>query len=158
MPRARALLVYDPAVPTSRVGASRGPKRSSADTPSSCCGEKLRGGIALQRTRPGAKAQWLLIKRRDEYARPEFEHATIIDRVTSGIERRAREGRWPNGRIPSKPSLTNSAASSTWATPTRQRRCYESSSPTCASTAGRKSCPSTASAHPWFAHRQVQWS
>ncbi len=33
-------------------------------------GEKLRGGFALQRTRPGAKAQWLLIKRRDDSARP----------------------------------------------------------------------------------------
>ncbi len=33
-------------------------------------GEKLRGGFALQRTRPGAKAQWLLIKRRDDRARP----------------------------------------------------------------------------------------
>jgi len=33
-------------------------------------GEKVRGGFALQRTRSGAKAQWLLIKRRDDDARP----------------------------------------------------------------------------------------
>ena len=33
-------------------------------------GQKLRGGFALQRTRPGARAQWLLIKRRDEFAQP----------------------------------------------------------------------------------------
>ncbi|HWV86970.1 MAG TPA: DNA polymerase ligase N-terminal domain-containing protein [Capillimicrobium sp.] len=33
-------------------------------------GEKLRGGFALQRTRPGPKAQWLLVKRRDDEARP----------------------------------------------------------------------------------------
>jgi bifunctional non-homologous end joining protein LigD len=34
-------------------------------------GEKLRGGWALQRTGPpGEKARWLLIKRRDEEARP----------------------------------------------------------------------------------------
>src|SRR5207248_3260164 len=30
----------------------------------------------------------------------EFEHATIVDRVTAGIERRAKEGRWTSGRIP----------------------------------------------------------
>jgi DNA ligase D-like protein (predicted 3'-phosphoesterase) len=33
-------------------------------------GEKLRGGFALQRTRGGAKPQWLLIKRRDDASRP----------------------------------------------------------------------------------------
>ena len=33
-------------------------------------GQKLRGGFALQRTRPGEQPQWLLIKRRDQDARP----------------------------------------------------------------------------------------
>ena len=33
-------------------------------------GEKLRGGFALQRTHAGTKPQWLLIKRRDDDARP----------------------------------------------------------------------------------------
>jgi DNA ligase D-like protein (predicted 3'-phosphoesterase) len=33
-------------------------------------GEKLRGGFALQRTRRGDKPQWLLIKRKDDEARP----------------------------------------------------------------------------------------
>jgi DNA ligase D-like protein (predicted 3'-phosphoesterase) len=32
-------------------------------------GQKLEGGFALQRTRGGEKPQWLLIKRRDDYAR-----------------------------------------------------------------------------------------
>jgi site-specific DNA recombinase len=30
----------------------------------------------------------------------EFEHATIVDRITAGIERRAKQGCWPNGRVP----------------------------------------------------------
>jgi DNA ligase D-like protein (predicted 3'-phosphoesterase) len=33
-------------------------------------GDKLKGGFALQRTRGGEKPQWLLIKRRDDEARP----------------------------------------------------------------------------------------
>ncbi len=33
-------------------------------------GEKLRGGFALQRTRPASPPQWLLVKRRDDQARP----------------------------------------------------------------------------------------
>ena len=33
-------------------------------------GEKLKGGFALQRTAAGSKPQWLLVKRRDEYALP----------------------------------------------------------------------------------------
>ncbi len=33
-------------------------------------GEKLRGGFALQRTGRGGKPQWLLLKRRDDEARP----------------------------------------------------------------------------------------
>jgi DNA ligase D-like protein (predicted 3'-phosphoesterase) len=33
-------------------------------------GEKLKGGFALQRTAGGAKPRWLLIKRKDDFARP----------------------------------------------------------------------------------------
>jgi hypothetical protein len=32
-------------------------------------GQKLRGGFALQRTQPGIRPQWLLIKRRDAEAK-----------------------------------------------------------------------------------------
>lgn len=48
-------------------------------------GEKLRGGFALQRTRSGPKPQWLLIKRRDEHARPGSDVASEHPRsVLSG--------------------------------------------------------------------------
>jgi DNA ligase D-like protein (predicted 3'-phosphoesterase) len=50
-------------------------------------GEKLRGGFALQRTRPGAKAQWLLIKRHDEYAQPGSD--IVAERPRSVLSGRA---------------------------------------------------------------------
>ena len=64
-------------------------------------GEKLRGGFALQRTRAGQKAQWLLIKRRDEQARPGSDvvaerpqsvigGSTLDELLRSGRSREAR--------------------------------------------------------------------
>jgi DNA ligase D-like protein (predicted 3'-phosphoesterase) len=48
-------------------------------------GEKLEGGFALQRTRPGEKPQWLLIKRKDDAARPGSDVVTESPAsVTSG--------------------------------------------------------------------------
>jgi DNA ligase D-like protein (predicted 3'-phosphoesterase) len=49
-------------------------------------GEKLCGGFALQRTRPGPKAQWLLIKRRDEHARQGSD--ILVERPTSVLSER----------------------------------------------------------------------
>jgi DNA ligase D-like protein (predicted 3'-phosphoesterase) len=49
-------------------------------------GEKLRGGFALQRTRPGPRAQWLLIKRRDEFARAGFN--VVAEQPASAISGR----------------------------------------------------------------------
>jgi DNA ligase D-like protein (predicted 3'-phosphoesterase) len=59
-------------------------------------GEKLRGGFALQRTRAGAKSQWLLVKRRDENGRPGSD--IVAERpasVLSGqtLEELLRDGR-----------------------------------------------------------------
>ncbi len=45
-------------------------------------GEKLRGGFALQRTRPGAKPQWLLIKRKDDDARPGSD---VVDEMPGSV-------------------------------------------------------------------------
>jgi DNA ligase D-like protein (predicted 3'-phosphoesterase) len=47
-------------------------------------GEKLRGGFALQRTRPGAKPQWLLVKRKDEHARPGSDVVAELPRSVTG--------------------------------------------------------------------------
>ncbi len=47
-------------------------------------GEKLSGGFALQRTRPGEKPQWLLIKRRDEAARPGSDVTAEAPRSVAG--------------------------------------------------------------------------
>jgi DNA ligase D-like protein (predicted 3'-phosphoesterase) len=63
-------------------------------------GHKLRGGFALQRTRPGPKAQWLLIKRRDEQARPDSDivaeqPASVISGRT--VQEMLGEG-WPPDR------------------------------------------------------------
>jgi DNA ligase D-like protein (predicted 3'-phosphoesterase) len=58
-------------------------------------GEKLRGGFALQRTRLGAKPQWLLIKRRDDEALPDSD--VVAERPQSVLSGRTldelREGR-----------------------------------------------------------------
>ena len=64
-------------------------------------GEKLRGGFVLQRTRgTGVKAQWLLLKRRDEHARPGSDvvaeeprsvvSGLTLDEVIAGASQRAR--------------------------------------------------------------------
>jgi DNA ligase D-like protein (predicted 3'-phosphoesterase) len=53
-------------------------------------GEKLRGGFALQRTRPGPKAQWLLLKRRDQLARPGSD--VVAERPASVLSGRTLDG------------------------------------------------------------------
>jgi DNA ligase D-like protein (predicted 3'-phosphoesterase) len=50
-------------------------------------GEKLQGGFALQRTSGGKKPQWLLIKRKDESARPGSD--IVAERPESVVSGRA---------------------------------------------------------------------
>ena len=59
-------------------------------------GEKLRGGFALQRTRPGAKPQWLLVKRRDEEARPGSD--IVAEQPASVLSGRTLDSCSPSGR------------------------------------------------------------
>jgi DNA ligase D-like protein (predicted 3'-phosphoesterase) len=53
-------------------------------------GEKLEGGFALQRTRAGEKPQWLLIKRKDELARPGSD--VVAEEPRSVISGKSLEG------------------------------------------------------------------
>lgn len=53
-------------------------------------GEKLRGGFALQRTGSPPKAQWLLVKRRDEHARPGSD--VVAECPTSVLSNRTLDG------------------------------------------------------------------
>jgi DNA ligase D-like protein (predicted 3'-phosphoesterase) len=52
-------------------------------------GEKLSGGFALQRTRGGAKPQWLLIKRRDDFSQPGSD--IVAEQPTSVLSGRTLE-------------------------------------------------------------------
>jgi DNA ligase D-like protein (predicted 3'-phosphoesterase) len=52
-------------------------------------GQKLSGGFALQRTRTASPAQWLLIKRRDEDARPGYD--VVRERPESVLSGRTLE-------------------------------------------------------------------
>ncbi len=57
-------------------------------------GEKLRGGFALQRTGPGGdgpdKPQWLLVKRRDDEARPDSD--IVAEQPASVLSGRTLDG------------------------------------------------------------------
>ena len=117
--------------PSARSSATRTPSRTAPSTP-----RASRSGY------PRSIRAWTPSK-------PKTKHS----HANSPQTRPQRPTRRHSTRSP-----TSSPTSSPTATPTKPRRCYASSSPTCTSTAATKSCPPTASAHPWFAHRQVQWS
>ena len=60
------------------------------------CGVVLRS--ATEPFDTGSPAGRMMLQMLGVFA--EFEHATIVDRITAGIERRAKEGRWYSGRPP----------------------------------------------------------
>lgn len=60
-------------------------------------GEKLRGGFALQRTGAGAKPQWLLIKRRDEFAR---QGSDVVGERPRSVKSGLTLGELLNGQLP----------------------------------------------------------
>lgn len=59
-------------------------------------GEKLSGGFVLQRTRPGPPSQWLLLKRRDDQARPGSE--IVAERPASVLSGRTLDELLSDGR------------------------------------------------------------
>jgi site-specific DNA recombinase len=66
------------------------------------CGVVLRS--ATEPFDTGSPAGRMMLQMLGVFA--EFEHATIVDRITAGIERRAKEGRWYSGRPPFGYTLT----------------------------------------------------
>jgi DNA ligase D-like protein (predicted 3'-phosphoesterase) len=59
-------------------------------------GQKLRGGFVLQRTRLGPKPQWLLLKRRDDDARPGSD--VVAEQRTSVLSGRTLDEVLQDGR------------------------------------------------------------
>lgn len=73
-------------------------------------GKKLHGGWALVRSGmrgSGDKEQWLLIKERDDEARPESEYDVIAEEPGSALSDDAPSGRKTAGNVARKASATN---------------------------------------------------
>ena len=81
--------------------ASTGSRARCASSPSSPRSSTRSSVVLRSATEPfdtGSAAGRMMLQMLAVFA--EFEHATIVDRVTAGIERRAKEGRWSAGRLP----------------------------------------------------------
>jgi hypothetical protein len=64
-------------------------------------GQKLRGGFALQRTQPGIRPQWLLIKRRDAEAKAGSDVA--IEQPRSVLSGRSLQELLRDNRMKARP-------------------------------------------------------